>query len=263
MPSNLTRQPAVSGTFYPANPDVLKKSVQKYIDNGSDSQLLSRAIIAPHAGYVYSGPIAGSAFRCARNAGEKIDTVVLIGPCHRSRFTGIAVADCAFWATPLGRIPIHDPLRKEALSLPFVRCMDEPHREEHSLEVQLPFLQTIFPNVPILPAVAGNVSDAEMEEFIELFKDRQGVYLVISSDLSHYHEYEEAITLDRRTAQAIVRLEPAKIDYSDACGKSGINGLLLAARRNGWKASQIDLRNSGDTAGSRDRVVGYGAFSFN
>jgi hypothetical protein len=174
----------------------------------------------------------------------------------------MAVSSADFFATPLGEIAIDQEAVQHLLTLPQVRVMDAAHQLEHSLEVQLPFLQEILEDFRLVPVVVGDSTPDEVAEVMEMLWGGQETLLVISSDLSHYQDYETARRMDRATSDAIEALAPQRIHYDDACGRNPVNGLLLAARRRGLRASTLDLRNSGDTAGPRDRVVGYGAYVF-
>lgn len=255
------RQPAVAGMFYPGNAATLHREVQALLQQAPPAVRRAKAIIVPHAGYVYSGPVAATAYAGLAARRGRIERVVLLGPSHRVPLTGMAVSGADGFATPLGDIPIDREAVQHLLTLPQVRLMDEAHRQEHSLEVQLPFLQETLGEFRLVPIVVGDSSADEVAEVLELLWGGEETLLVISSDLSHYQDYETARRMDRATSDAIEALEPRRIHYEDACGRNPVNGLLLAARRRGLKASTLDLRNSGDTAGPRDRVVGYGAYA--
>jgi AmmeMemoRadiSam system protein B len=193
---------------------------------------------------------------------DQIHRVVLLGPAHRVPFAGLAASSADYFATPLGLVRIDQPGMEPALTLPQVRVLDEAHREEHSLEVQLPFLQTVLgEDFGLIPLVVGDADPAQVAEVIERLWGGPETLVLISSDLSHYHDYESARRLDSATSRAIEQLNPQAIDYQQACGRTPVNGLLLAARHHSLHARTLDLRNSGDTAGGRDRVVGYGAYA--
>jgi AmmeMemoRadiSam system protein B len=221
-----------------------------------------KAIIVPHAGYIYSGPIAASAYARVANGRDRITRVILLGPSHRVPFHGLAGSDAQYFATPLGAVPIDGEALEDIRHLPQVRIFDQAHRWEHSLEVQLPFLQTVLADFKLVPLVVGDASAAEVCEVLELLWGGAETLIVISSDLSHYHDYATAQRLDRGTSKAITELRPEDIRYEQACGRNPILGLLEAARHRGMRGETIDLRNSGDTAGPRDQVVGYGAYVF-
>jgi AmmeMemoRadiSam system protein B len=221
-----------------------------------------KAVIAPHAGYVYSGPIAASAYARFAAARECPKRVVLIGPSHRVPFSGLATTSAETWVTPLGAIPVDPAAIQQIRPLRQVSVLDQAHTYEHSLEVHLPFLQVVLVDFKIVPLVVGDASDEEVAEVIETLWDGDETRFVISSDLSHYHDYATARELDAATARAIESLKPQDIGEKDACGRVPIRGLLQAARRHGLHARTVDLRNSGDTAGPHNEVVGYGAFLF-
>ncbi len=256
------RLPAVAGGFYPAQASPLHEAVAECLRRGRAGEgKPPKAVIAPHAGYAYSGPIAGSAFAAlARNGAAK--RVVLIGPSHQSEFDGLALSEAIGFGTPLGVVPVDEQAGQLLKELPQVQRLEEPHVPEHCLEVELPFLQQIIPFFKIVPLLIGSALDEEVAQVIELLWGGPETAFVISSDLSHYLSYEEARELDELTAQAIEALEPERIRHSQACGSIGIRGWLRVASQRGLTAQRLDLRNSGDTAGRRDRVVGYGAFSF-
>jgi hypothetical protein len=248
--------------FYPGDPGELHHQVQDYLREAVAAPRSPKAIIAPHAGYAYSGPVAASAYASLAPRRKQIRRVVLLGPSHRVPLDGMAVSSADFFATPLGEIAIDQEAVQHLLTLPQVRVMDAAHQLEHSLEVQLPFLQEILEDFRLVPVVVGDSTPDEVAEVMELLWGGPETLLVISSDLSHYQDYETARRMDRATSDAIEALAPQRIHYDDACGRNPVNGLLLAARRRGLRASTLDLRNSGDTAGPRDRVVGYGAYVF-
>jgi hypothetical protein len=219
-----------------------------------------KALIVPHAGYMYSGPVAATAFVELEGARELVSSVVLIGPSHHLPFDGLAVPSNTAFETPLGAVPIDETARRQVLHLPFVEVVDDAHHWEHSLEVQLPFLQEVLGAFAVLPITVGRASSAQVAEVLEALWGGDETLLVISSDLSHYYDYDTAKRMDAATASAIESLEPERIVSEDACGRIGVQGLLEAARRRGLVARTLDLRSSGDTAGSRDEVVGYGAW---
>lgn len=257
------REPAVSGTFYPEEISRLRESVLTMLADAQDIDTDGRspfAIIAPHAGYIYSGPIAATAYRLLKHHADRIRHVVLLGPSHRLPFTGMALSSADFFSTPLGNIPIDKPGYDLVARQPAVLVMDAAHSQEHSLEVQLPFLQLVLDEFTLLPVVVGNVHQQEVADVIELLSQRPGTLFVISSDLSHYHDYATAQKIDRQTSDAIQNLQPELINYEMACGRNPLIGILEVARRHHLHVTTLDLRNSGDTAGSRDRVVGYGAY---
>ncbi len=257
------REPAVAGLFYPEDPLLLQQQMERYLSTETPVTRCPKALIVPHAGYIYSGQIAATAYAQLLPARERIQRVILLGPAHRVAFQGLAATGALYFSTPLGVIRIDQEAMEDILLLPQVHVLDEAHREEHSLEVQLPFLQEVLQeNFSLIPLVVGEASDAEVAEVIEKLWGGRETLILISSDLSHYSDYATARRLDRNTANAIEQLNPEAIDHHQACGRAPICGMLLAARHHGITARTLDLRNSGDTAGTRDRVVGYGAWAF-
>ena len=257
------REPAVAGMFYPDDPLLLQQQMEGYLDEAESSGDIPKALIVPHAGYVYSGPVAACAYRQLVSAGSRIKRVILLGPAHRVGFRGLAASSAQYFDTPLGLVTVDQDALDAILMLPQVHLLDEAHREEHSLEVQLPFLQQVLGNqFKLLPLVVGEADAAEVAEVIDTLWGGSETLILVSSDLSHYEDYNTARRLDQATSQAITQLNPEAIDYHQACGRNPVSGLLLAARRHQLKAKLLDLRNSGDTAGGRDRVVGYGAYAF-
>ena len=222
-----------------------------------------KALISPHAGYLFSGPIAASAYARLVPLRDTVRRVVVIGPSHYALFAGLAATGAQAFATPLGAVPVDTAAIREICSRwPQVKVLEAAHAREHSLEVQLPFLQVVLADFKIVPLLAGDADDEEVAEVIESLWGGDETRFIISSDLSHYHDYAAARELDAATARAIEDLRPRDIGADQACGRLPIAGLLRAARRHGLHAGILDVRNSGDTAGSRDQVVGYGAFIF-
>lgn len=255
------RKPAVAGLFYPDDPQALKAQLRELFAGVVDADgPPPKAIIAPHAGYVYSGGIAASAYARLRSVRDRIRRVVLLGPAHRVGFRGLASSTAEYFETPFGRIPIDAEAMASIADLPQVVARDDAHFEEHSLEVHLPFLQMLFDDFKLVPLVVGEASAAEVGEVLDRLWGGPETLIVISSDLSHYHPYTTAQRLDRATSEAIERLRYEELDYESACGRVPVSGLLHVARHRGLTVQTIDLRNSGDTAGPRDQVVGYGAY---
>lgn len=221
-----------------------------------------KALIVPHAGYMYSGPIAAKAFILLEPLHERIERVVLLGPSHHVPFDGLAVPSSTAFETPLGRVPIDARARRRLLELPFVDVLDDAHHWEHSLEVQLPFLQEALDAFAVLPIAVGRATPEQVRQVLEALWDGDETLMVISSDLSHYHDYDTAKRMDAATAAAVESLDPERITGEDACGRIAVQGLLKAAKRHALVAHTLDLRSSGDTAGGRDQVVGYGAWAF-
>ena len=258
------RNPAVAGSFYPDDTTELASTVQSYLDNcdtkPSGKQPL--ALIVPHAGYIYSAPVAASAYSQLIPFAGEISRVILLGPSHRIPFLGIASSSVNAFKTPLGEISLDKKVIQQLNQLPFVQSNDEAHIQEHSLEVQLPFLQKILKKFTLVPLVIGQIEDQQVSELIETLWQYQNTLVVISSDLSHYLSYDKAKKCDLSTCKAIEELKPQNIHYEQACGRSGIAGMLLSAKKHHLQVQTLDLRNSGDTAGTKDRVVGYGAWAF-
>lgn len=257
------REPAVAGLFYPDDPQQLQQQLESYLHAVKPAQRHPKALIVPHAGYVYSGPVAASAYRLLSARRDEITRVVLLGPSHRVAFSGIAATAMAYFSTPLGLVKIDQQAVQSLLALPQVRIIEQAHRDEHCLEVQLPFLQTVLGDAfGLVPLVVGDADGDSVAEVIEALWGGPETLILISSDLSHYHDYRSAQHLDSATSQAIEQLDPQAIDYEQACGRIPVSGLLVAARHHRLHATTLDQRNSGDTAGGRDRVVGYGAYAF-
>jgi hypothetical protein len=259
------RAAAVAGLFYPGAPQSLAEDVRAHLaaaeTQASAPRALPKAIIAPHAGYIYSGAIAGHAYARLAVVRKAIRRVVLFGPAHRAPVRGLALPSARAFAMPFGEVFLDDEAVARALTLPQVVRDDVAHAREHSLEVQLPFLQRTLENFRIVPFAVGDATGAEVAEVIELLWGGPETLIVISSDLSHYQRYADARATDRATAEAILALEP-QLDHEQACGATPINGLLIAARRHRLRPELLDLRNSGDTAGDKSRVVGYASFAF-
>lgn len=259
----MVRRPAVAGMFYPADPAVLHEEIQSFLSAApAAADGPPKAVIVPHAGYVYSGPVAATAYAQLRPLAGRVRRVVLLGPAHRVPFAGIAAPQVDYFETPLGRVHV-DRAAIEALSdLPFVVRSDLPHAPEHSLEVQLPFLQEVLGEFEVVPLVVGEATPEQVAEVLERLWGGDETLIVVSSDLSHYLPYEQARRIDAVTSQAIAELRDEAIGHEQACGATPVRGLLRAARRHGLRVRVADLRNSGDTAGPRDQVVGYGAYVF-
>ncbi|MDP6389536.1 MAG: AmmeMemoRadiSam system protein B [Alphaproteobacteria bacterium] len=256
------RQAAVAGIFYPGDPIELAAAVRGYLDGVKRTDApVPKAIIAPHAGYIYSGAVAASAYARLASARARIRRVVLLGPCHRVAVRGLAASSAGFFETPLGRIPVDAEALATIQDLPQVSVFDPTHGQEHSLEVHLPFLQVILDAFSIVPLVVGNAGDAEIADVLDRLWGGDETLIVVSSDLSHYHDYETARKMDVATCRAIEQLRPDRIGREQACGRIPVAGLLTLAKRRGMKVATLDLRNSGDTAGPRDRVVGYGSWA--
>jgi AmmeMemoRadiSam system protein B len=267
MSNRAIRPPAVAGHFYPDDPDRLEAEVWRYLNAAEAPEdcldpPLVKAVIAPHAGYPYSGPVAASAYIPLACSDIPVKRFVLVGPAHYAPVRGLVVSGASAFDTPLGRVPIDDAGREAVLALPRAEVFDAAHAPEHALEVQLPFLQTLFLDFAIVPLLVGATAAEEVTAALEALWDGPETRLIVSSDLSHFFDHATARKLDRETAEAIMALRPDDLREDSACGRAAIAGLLLAARDRGMRAELADLRNSGDTGGPRDRVVGYGAFTF-
>jgi AmmeMemoRadiSam system protein B len=252
------RQPAVAGSFYPVDPDRLRQEVDRYLAAAPEAAP-AKALVVPHAGHIYSGPIAATAYATLRRS-PGVRRVVLLGPSHFSRIRGLALPDAEALRTPLGTIPVDASAAEGVRRLPQVVDDAAPHLEEHSLEVQLPFLQRVLGEFTLVPFAVGSARPEAVAEVLDALWGGPETLILISTDLSHYLPYDEALRVDRRTAECVVALD-GPVEPDCACGSVPLNGLLHAARRRGLKAELLDLRNSGDTAGDKDRVVGYGAFA--
>jgi MEMO1 family protein len=260
----MIRPPAVAGTFYPVDVARLRAVVESCLAeaSGAPGDRPPKAVIAPHAGYVYSGPVAGQAFAALGAAASQIRRVVVIGPAHFVRVQGLAVPSAEVFRMPLGDVPLDRAAIAGILDLPQVELADAPHRPEHALEVELPFLQAVLGDFALVPLLVGDATPDDVADVLGRLWDGPETLVVISSDLSHYEPYASAREHDAATAEAIERLDEAALGPRDACGYLPIAGLLIEARRRGMQALRLDLRNSGDTAGPKDQVVGYGAWAF-
>jgi len=256
----VVRSAAAAGRFYPDDPRELRSQIEACLRSARPCDIAPKGIIVPHAGYVYSGPVAASGYAAlARRRGE-IRRVVLMGPSHFVAVRGLAASSADTFETPLGPVPVDREAVAELLTLPQVERNDAAHAREHSLEVHLPFLQCILDEFRLIPLAVGDASLQEVEEVVDLLWDGPETAFVISSDLSHFHDYETALRLDRETSQLIETLQFEALAGERACGYKPVGGLLRAVRNRGLSVRTVDLRNSGDTAGPRDRVVGYGAY---
>jgi AmmeMemoRadiSam system protein B len=258
-----SRPPAAAGRFYPSDPAELRALVTSLLkDVSTPTGPVPKALIAPHAGYLYSGAIAASAYAQLIAARDVIKRIILLGPSHFVAFEGLAASSAEVFATPLGNVRLDVEAISRLMSSGQVSIRDEAHVHEHSLEVQLPFLQTVLNEFVLVPLLAGDARLEKIAQVLDMVWGGPETRVVISSDLSHYLNADAARGLDRVTAEAIERLNPDAIDENQACGRIPICGLLHAGRQHGLVGRTVDLRNSGDTAGPSDRVVGYGAFAF-
>lgn len=256
------RRPAVAGMFYPDDPEVLRRAVKDYLALATPPSLTNvRAVIAPHAGYIYSGPIAGYAYRLL--ATQPVPRrIYLLGPAHRAWFQGVALGAYAGFETPLGEVPVDQTaLTQLATRDSWFQLLPQAHHGEHCLEVQLPFLQSIWPGVPIVPLLFGDVNPEVVARVLDAQLETEDV-IVVSSDLSHYHRYDDAKQRDMAFIEAVLQGDAIAVAHGEACGQAPILTLMsLAARRN-WQPHLLNYRNSGDTAGDRRQVVGYAAIAY-
>jgi hypothetical protein len=256
------RPPAVAGLFYPEDKDLLARAVEDHLARATPDDAVPKAVVVPHAGLIYSGAVAASAYARLRPLKGRVRRVLLIGPAHRMAIRALAAPRVESFDSPLGRLELDRAAIAHIAALPQVAIDDAPHRLEHCLEVQLPFISACLGNVALVPLVVGDASAAEVAQVIEMLWDGPETLVVISSDLSHYHDYATARRMDAATSAAIEALDEGRIGWDDACGRLPISGLLRVARKRGLKARTIALCNSGDTAGAKDEVVGYGAYVF-
>ena len=257
------RPAAVAGSFYPAEPGTLRHRLAALLTAAEPAAPgpVPKAVVAPHAGYVYSGPVAATAYARLAAARGRITRVVLVGPSHRVAFRGLALGSAEAWTTPLGQVPVDRDAVQLLARLPGVGLLDAAHAQEHSLEVQIPFLQAVLGDFRLVPVVAGDAPPEAVAAVLDAVWGGPETAIVISTDLSHYLDYEGCRATDRATVAAIERLDPQGLGRDSACGRVGVGGLLLTAARRGMTIATLDVRNSGDTAGPRDRVVGYGAWA--
>ena len=261
------RQPAVAGMFYEGNSSVLHSDVLRYLSDAEkrnssrNKGLQPKALVLPHAGHIYSGPVAASGYTLLKEFAANIKRVVLLGPSHRVALRGVALPSQDSFATPLGDVALDTEMIKQLDNLPFAGYTDLAHEQEHSLEVHLPFLQETLPDFKLVPLVVGASRPEEVAKLLDAVWGGDETLVLVSSDLSHFHDYDAANDIDSRTARKILDFQ-TDIDGEEACGCNPLNGLLYLAKEKTMRCEMIDLRNSGDTAGDRGRVVGYGTFAF-
>lgn len=261
------RRPAVAGRFYPDDPSTLAATVDGLLASARDEQRSTgatrhapKAIVAPHAGYMYSGPVAAHAYVPVEALRDRVRRVVLLGPAHYIP-TRIALSGADGFVTPLGVVPLDASAREVLAGMDQVLLDDAAHAPEHSLEVQLPFLQRVLDDFTLVPVVVGQASDDAIAAVIDALWGGPETLVVVSTDLSHYLDHDTATAIDRETAAAIVRRDAAAIGATAACGARPLRGLLLTATRSGLDVELVALRDSSDAGGPPDRVVGYGAFA--
>ena len=258
------RPAVVDGLFYPAAATALRAEIDALRAGAASAPASSapKLLIAPHAGYAYCGPVAASAYaQLSHERAANVRRVAVLGPAHRVPLRGLAYPTAQAFATPLGEVPVDTAALRALSDLPQVHGDDRAHEREHAIEVQLPFLQAVLGDFALVPLVVGQVRGEEVAQVLELLWDGERTLVIVSSDLSHYLSHDEAQALDRATVRRILAGD-AGLEAHEACGAAAINGELLLARRHGLRARLLDLRNSGDTAGDRQRVVGYGAIAF-
>jgi AmmeMemoRadiSam system protein B len=256
------KTPVVAGLFYPGTENALRAAVIDLMHAAhASSELRPHALIAPHAGYQYSGPIAASAYATLRPWADQIHRVVVLAPSHRVPLRGIATSSADVFQTPLGDIAVDRVAVAQLEELPGVQQLDAAFAQEHALEVQLPFLQAVLTDFRLVPLIVGDADSADVSRVIEALWAEDAL-IVVSSDLSHYHDYPTCQQRDRSTTAMIEGMRDDRIGPHDACGAYPIRGLLQTARQHGWQVRTLDLRNSGDTSGDKSRVVGYGAYEF-
>jgi AmmeMemoRadiSam system protein B len=257
------RPPAVAGSFYPRDPQRLRDDVARLLAGvAHEATTAPQALIAPHAGYAYSGAVAAAAFAGLRDGGPRIRRVVVIGPAHYVPVRGVAVPTAEAFDTPLGRVPVDRAAFAALAGFACVTADDRAHTPEHALEVELPFLQTVLGDFSLVPLLVGDARPQQVADVLARLWEGEATLIVVSSDLSHFLDYDAAHRRDAATAAAIERHDWAHLGPSDACGFLAVAGLLIEARRRGFSARRLALCNSGDTAGARDSVVGYGAWRF-
>jgi len=258
------RPAAVAGTFYPGDAKTLTETVRAYLAGASlaDATKPPKAIIAPHAGYVYSGAMAARAYTQFGPISSRIKRVILLGPCHRVAVRGLALSGADAFSTPLGNIPVDQEFASKAKTFPQVQVFDPTHAREHSLEVHLPFLQVLLGDFKLVPLVVGDATPDEVADVLESLWGGPETIIVISSDLTHFLDYETARRVDDQTRVAIENLNIDVIDDHQACGRIPVKGLMALARRKDLRVETLGVCNSGDTAGDRNRVVGYGSWAF-
>ncbi len=254
---------AVAGLFYPGEAGELDSAINSYLAQATTSQVKSpKAIIAPHAGYIYSGSVAGTAYAPIKQLRDQVKRVVLFAPAHRVAVSGIALSSASHFATPLGEVPVAVSTVQELATRNGLDIDDQAFEQEHAIEVQLPFLQKTLASFELIPLLVGDADPIFVDQILEELWGGVETLIVISSDLSHYLDYQAAQEMDNEASAAIESLKPEKLTSHHACGRTAINGLLIAAKKHDLNAHTLDLRNSGDTAGDKSRVVGYGAYLF-
>ncbi|MBF0160292.1 MAG: AmmeMemoRadiSam system protein B, partial [Magnetococcales bacterium] len=256
---------AVAGAFYPHQPEVLRQMVQSLLQQVEPNRPLPRAMVAPHAGYIYSGYTAAHAYRTLPEhwaAEGTMRRVFLIGPSHRVYLEGVSVGNYRHFLTPLGAVEVDWELTRQMVAdEPDVIDHPAPHQQEHSLEVHLPFLQETIGNsgYRLVPMVFGRMAPQRLAELIDRYRSPDDL-IICSSDLSHFLPYEAARHKDQSCHQAMLARDPQAMAQCDACGNTGMAALLHLAQQQSWQVILADYRTSGDTAGDKQRVVGYASY---
>ena len=259
---DLIRMPAVAGTFYPNDPADLKSKINIYLDSPSHVNVENvKALIVPHAGYKYSGYVAASAYSILRQHSSKFHRVIIIGPAHRFKFNGVALCSADQFLTPLGGVKVEKELTRRLLTIPGVQTIDQAHEAEHSLEVHLPFLQQTLDEFSILPMVVGKAKIQTLRQIVDLLWDGPETLFIISTDLSHFHDYSTAVEIDEQTCQMIENLHWKNLEGHRACGYLGVSAILSAAKSRNLNIIRLNKQNSGDISGNLDKVVGYASFA--
>ncbi|OMH33598.1 AmmeMemoRadiSam system protein B [Motiliproteus sp. MSK22-1] len=258
--SKSVREPVVAGMFYPADRQILQNEIDIKLAENPAQGTCPKALVVPHAGYIYSGGVAARGYNLLRPYADSINRVILLGPSHHYPFQGLALPGCQYFRTPLGDVPIDLESVSLLKDLPQVQVMPEAHAQEHSLEVQVPFLQRVLDDFALLPLVVGPSRSSQVAEVIQRLWGNKETLIVVSTDLSHFHDYPEAQHLDRSTSDLICALHEPLMG-EQACGCYPLNGLLRELKQRKLNIELLDLRNSGDTTGSKSRVVGYGSYA--
>ncbi|MDR1693979.1 MAG: AmmeMemoRadiSam system protein B [Lactobacillaceae bacterium] len=260
---NMSRDPAVAGLFYSSDRERLDKDVEHYLKDGEKkSSEQPKILIVPHAGYQYSGSVAAKAYSLLRSYADKIKKVIIVGPSHYEHLYGAAVPSYGSFRTPLGSINIDKNLLKQLVEKnELIKILDTAHKREHSIEVQLPFLQRVLKSFSIVPIAYGDIDSEQLAEALRPMLERKDTLIIISADLSHYYSYNRAKELDEHTAGQILNND-ADIHEELSCGSIGINAALILSKENNLYPETLDLRNSGDVTGDKSQVVGYGSWSF-
>ncbi|MBS3055814.1 MAG: AmmeMemoRadiSam system protein B [Candidatus Aenigmarchaeota archaeon] len=257
----LIRKPAVAGMFYPAEKEVLEKQINRFLEDAKCSvKEKPKAIIIPHAGYVYSGQIAAIGYKIISKYVSGIQNVIIIGPSHHAEFDGCVMSSADAWETPSGTIAVNKNYISPISDI--IRFLDQPHKKEHSIEVQVPFIQAVLPRAKIVPILTGHINPEKLAKELDKYISEKDM-LVISTDLSHYHSYDEARKIDAIANNAIPSLDIKNVEAGvEACGKTGVLSCMHLARIHSWKGEMLGYATSGDTAGDKKSVVGYGCYGF-